>query len=265
MMENKEKLVFKTECASVPNTRIELKKPNEDRFFVDEKNGVIILLDGVTRVHSEYDERPYESASAEVGEIFIKTAYGFIVDNINSSDPESVILGAISFANEKLREFRDKKSVSEWNFYPATLGFVGLIRDNILYYVGVGDCMGVIIRRKAKIILGKEWSVEALDKLNITKNQRYGLYCNHPENPLSYTVFNGDDSVVTELDCSFVDLHAGDILFVVSDGIADYVKYEKSDILINQSPEQIILNSSDYDVPPYAEYADDKTIVKVTF
>lgn len=265
MMKFIKKLTFKVEWASATNSRQELQKPNEDRLFFDEAKGIFILLDGVTRVHSEYHEHPYESASADVGDIFIDEVYQFMLEHIDDSEPETILRGAIATANAKIKDYRTKKTKSEWNFYPSTLGFVGLIRDRMLHYVGVGDCMGAIIRRNAKILLGKEWALEALDKQIITKRERYNTYCNHPENELSYTVFNGDDLVMAGLNCSFIDLYEGDTLFIVSDGIGDYIKYEKSKNLVIQSPEQIIARSSKYDAPPYAEYADDKTIIKISF
>lgn len=259
-----EKLSFKVESATAPHLRSGLEKPNEDRLFCDEEKGIFILLDGVTRVHSEYSERPFESAASDVGDIFIEEAYRFMLYN-TASEPESILRGAVAAANAKIKEYREQKTEGEWGFYPSTLGFIGLLRGTVLYYVGVGDCMAALIRRNSKLLLGREWALEALDKKNITKKERYGLYCNHPENELSYTVFNGDASAMSGVECSFIDLHEGDTLIIVSDGIGDYVKYEKCEELIRQSPEQMIALSSKYDAPPYAEYADDKTVMKITF
>ena len=54
-------------------------------------------------------------------------------------------------------------------------------------------------------------------------------------------------------------------LFLASDGIADYLKYEKAVDLITKSPEEIIADSGIYDAPPFASYADDKTLIKLQF
>ena len=81
----------------------------------------------------------------------------------------------------------------------------------------------------------------------------------------TYTVFNGDDEVTVGLEYSFIDLHSGDTLLIGSDGIGDYMKFEKSADLIKQSPEEMINNSAEYDARPYAEYADDKTLIKLSF
>lgn len=258
-----EKLSFKAEYFSAMHGR-ELKKPNEDKFLVDDENGIFIVLDGVTRIHKEYDNAPYESAASDISEIFIDEAYGFITKNAFENDPEKILRGAVMAANKRIREYREKKSENEWEFYPAAVGFIGIIRDNTLYYANVGDCLVVLIRKNAKILLGKEWTLEAVDKKNVTKAEKYQIYCNHPENPLSYTVFNGDDSVMTGLECSFIDLHADDTVIIATDGIVDYIKYEKSADLIKRNPEQMILSSDKYDTAPYSKYADDKTLIKLT-
>lgn len=259
-----EKLTYKSEYFSVMHGR-ELKKPNEDRLLVDEENGIFILLDGVTRVHKEYESAPYKSSASDICDIFIDEAYRFIMDNLLDSDPERILRGAVMTANIRIREYRKKKSENEWGFYPSAVGFLGIIRDNTLYYANAGDCMVVLIRRGAKILLGREWTVEAVDKKQVTKAERYQIYCNHPENHLSYTVFNGDNNVNEGLECSFVDLHEDDTVIIATDGICDYIKYEKSEDLIKQSPKQMILSSEEYDTAPYSKYADDKTLIKLKF
>ena len=64
---------------------------------------------------------------------------------------------------------------------------------------------------------------------------------------------------------SFIDIYEGDTLFLATDGIADYLKYEKAQELIRAGAEEMISLSGEYDRPPYAEYADDKTLIKLSF
>lgn len=264
MMKILEKTKFNVEYDSKLHKR-KLKKPNEDKLFCDSENGIFILLDGITRVHNEYEEAPYTSAAAKVGEIFIDEVYNYIMQDINNPFPELLLKGAISTANAKLNSYRQIKSQKDWGFYPATLGFISLLRENTLYYVNAGDCIATLIRRNSKILFGCEWALEALEKLDITKKERYQNYCNHPHNPLSYTVFNGDDEVELGLEYSYIDTHAGDTLIIASDGISNYIKYEKIQTLLSQSVTQMIEDSYKYDVPPYAEYADDKSLIKISF
>ena len=252
------------ECATKPHGR-GLDKPNEDRLLVDKERGIFIVLDGVTRPHSEYEAAPFESAAGEVGDIFLKEVYTYICDHLSDRSPRSILENAVKIANEKIKEYRDAKSESEWSFYPSTLGIISILRDKTLHYLCVGDCIGMLIRYNSKIIFGRELTVKAVDLVQATKNERYALYCNHPKNHLSYTVFNGDEVVMDGVQYSLIDLHEGDILFLASDGIADYLKYEKVIDLVTKSPESIIEDSGRYDAPPFASYADDKTLIKLQF
>ena len=259
-----EKIGCKADFASAPHERA-LEKPNEDRLLVDTENGIYIVIDGVTRVHSEYAVTPYESAALRVGEIFLEYAYGYIKEHIDDPDPEKILRDAVALANSEIRKYREIKSRDEWVFYPATLGIVSILRESTLHYLCVGDCMAVLIRGSSRILFGRQFSLEAVDLHNVSKKDRYDIYCNHPENHLSYTVFNGDDAVMDNLDYSFINLSEGDVLLLASDGIGDYIKYEKIADLKALTAEEMISMSGKYDAPPYAEYADDKTLIKLSF
>ena len=252
------------EHATKPHGR-RIDKPNEDRLLVDKERGIFIVLDGVTRPHGEYETSPFESAAGEVGDIFLKEVYTYICDHLSDPSPRIILENAVKIANEKIKEYRKVKSINEWSFFPSTLGIISILRGKTLHYLCVGDCIGMLIRYNSKIIFGRELTVKAVDLCQATKTERYALYCNHPENHLSYTVFNGDDVVMDGVQYSLIDLHEGDILFLASDGIADYLKYEKVIDLVTKSPESIIEDSGRYDAPPFASYADDKTLIKLQF
>ena len=259
-----EKQVCRVDFASAPHER-ELDKPNEDKLLVDKENGIYIILDGVTRPHAEYEATPFESSALDVGNIFLDEIYGYIKEHISDPDPKEILESAVMLGNRKIKEYREKKSLEEWEFYPSTLGIISILRDGTLHYLCVGDCLGVLIRGSAKILFAKQLSLEAVDLHNVTKKQRYDVYCNHPKNHLSYTVFNGDEVVMDALDYSFIDIHEGDVLFLASDGLASYLKFEKAKDLIAQGANEIRSLSGKYDLPPYAEYADDKTLIKLSF
>lgn len=259
-----EKLSFSVQGATKVNGR-EVPKPNEDRLFFDEKNGVFMLLDGVTRPDKEYIEAPGESAVGDIGDIVIDVAYRYIIDHLSDSDPENILRGAVGAANMLIKEYRQRKSEKEWGYLPSTIGIICLLRGRTLYYVCAGDCLGMLIRRGTKILFGKEWTLEAVDMLRMTKDERYAKYCNHPENTLSYTVLNGDDLVADNLEYSYLDLHEGDTVILSSDGICNYLKYEKSATVLSQAPEEMIARSAKYDKAPFATYIDDKAMIKISF
>ncbi len=258
-----EKIKIKAEWATKRHGR-KLAKPNEDRIFTDEKNGIFILLDGITRVHKEYEEAPETSSAGDIGDLFIEEVCKHLKKNAEKAEPEVLLREAVRKANSRIKEFREKKSKNEWEYYPATLGIVSLIQDNVFHYVSAGDCAALLLRRNAKIVMGYEWTLDAIGLQDYTKKEIYEKYCNHPENHLSYTVFNGDDTVSDGMEYSFIELHSGDTIVIVSDGMGCYVRYEKVRTILSQTPEEMIAFSSKYDVPPYAEYADDKSVIKIS-
>ena len=259
-----EKLGCRVDFASAPHER-GLDKPNEDKIVIDEEKGIFIVLDGVTRVHAEYEEHPFESAALKVGEIFMEQAYDYIKNHINDPDPKKILEGAVKVANEKIREYRSQRGLDQWVFYPSTLGILSILRNSTLHYICVGDCIAALLRGSSKILFGRQFSLEAVDLHKVSKSERYDIYCNHPENHLSYTVFNGDDEVNVGIEYSFIDLHEGDTLLLASDGIGNYIKYEKNVDLVTKTADEMISLSKKYDLQPYADYADDKSIIKLSF
>lgn len=247
---------------SIPHNR-EIKKPNEDKLIVDKENKIFILLDGITRPHAEYEKRPNESFAKDYSIEFADCTYNYILTHMDELEPEELLTNAVRVANCKLGEMKEK--IDECEFYPGTLGIISIIKDGALHYVSVGDSLAVLLRKSSRLVFAKELPLEAVDLHKVNKLTRYGIYCNHPENHLSYTIFNGDDVVMDGVEYSFIDLHEGDVLFLGSDGIGCCLKYEKIHDLKTMTVDEIFEVSKKYDIPPYAEYADDKTLIKLTF
>lgn len=258
------KLNLNITSATRQNTR-NFSKPNEDFLLTDEENGIFILLDGITRVHAEYDEIRGYSAAAEVNKIFSAAVYDHIKANLAKRNICKVITDAMILGNQNIARFREQKSLKQWQFYPGTLGIVCVLRGRKLHYAYVGDCMGMLLRGSSKIFFGEQQTVKAADLHNPTKTERYDLYCNHPENELSYAIFNGDDAAAAGIESGWLDLYENDRVFLVSDGVAPYIRFEKASAMIDLTAQQILDASTKYDTLPYAKYADDKATIVLQF
>lgn len=243
-----------------------LPKPNEDRIFIDQSQGLFILLDGITRVHDEYFDAPYKSAACEINEIFIHGICDYFDQYADAEqDIESLLREAVRYGNSQIAHYRSQKALEDWGFYPGTVGIVAYIHNNQLHYIYAGDCIGILLRNNAKICFGEQYAVAACDFLNPSKQERYSKYCNHPENTWSYTIFNGDDIVADWCEYAYIDLHKEDVILLASDGIRSYVRFEKPNVLKELSVEAMLDASEIYDVSPFAPYADDKAIIKILF
>lgn len=262
-MKSLNNLFYETYSTTMRHSR-NIPKPCEDYLICDTKNNIFIVLDGITRPHTEYSEATQHSASSEISEIFATAAFEIIANEMERNDcPETVLRNAVAYGNQKIAEYRSQKNIDEWKFYPGTLGIISFIKDEKLHYICAGDCLGMIIRNNTKICFGEQYSTSAIDLMKTTKEDRYSIYCNHPEQPLSYIIFNGDDVVTNNCEYSFLDLYKNDTIFLASDGIKNYLKYEKPSLLINLSGDELMSSSMVFDAPPFASYADDKALIRI--
>ncbi|MBR6594314.1 MAG: hypothetical protein IKK83_03935 [Clostridia bacterium] len=250
------------EHATRANTR-DLKKPNEDKIIADEENGIYILLDGITRPHGEYEQSPYQSAACRVNEVFADAVYRRLLARGTEESVRQALRSAVELGNAAIADYRGVKTEEEWQFYPATLGIIAVTEGDKLCYYCAGDCLGVLLRGSSRLLFGRQQVLEAVDMLGVTKKERYGLYCNKPRNKLSYAVFNGDSVAAEGGECSFITLYPGDTVLLASDGIAGYLKYERVDVLRASSTAEMLDASTEYDRPPFAKYADDKSVIKL--
>lgn len=241
-----------------------LQKPNEDYVFIDEKHHIFILLDGITRVHQEYIDHPGHSAACDVNRIFAENVHQYLVKHCSDTPAQQLLFEAVKLGNQALIAYRQQRTLKQWQFYPGTLGIIGLLQGDRFYYLYVGDCLGTLIRNCTKLHFGQQGSSEALELMKISKSERYDLYCNHSEHPLGYGIFNGDSQASELFEQSCLTLTSGDTVILSTDGADRYIRYTKGRSLMEQTPEQMIAASYVFDEPPFAKYADDKAIIKIT-
>lgn len=242
-----------------------LGKPNEDFLLIDQEHHIFILLDGITRVHQEYEDHPGASASCDVNEIFSRTVHQYLISHITDPNPDSVIKEAAIAGNKALIPYRSTRSLDEWKFYPGTLGIITILRNNQLHFLFTGDCLGTLIRNNSKLHFAQQSRAEALELMKVSKSDRYGIYCNHPEHPFGYGIFNGDPTAELLFEQASMEIRPGDTLILCTDGISRYMRYIRTETLISLSPEEMMDASCQLDAPPFAAYADDKAIIKLQF
>lgn len=240
-----------------------LGKPNEDFIFADPEHHVFMLFDGITRVHKEYETWPGKSAACDISQIFAEAAHAYITQSADTFPPDILLRNAALAGNSAIVPYRQQRTLSDWQFYPGTLGILGVIRENHFHCVYVGDCLGVHIHKGEKTYFGCQEQTRILEEMKISKSDRYNIYCNHPEHPLGYGIFNGDDMVAPLLQYDTVALAPGDSILLCSDGVDKYIRNTAAATLLQQSPQEMINASAMYDMPPYAAYADDKAILKI--
>jgi serine/threonine protein phosphatase PrpC len=149
--------------------------------------------------------------------------------------------------------------------YPGSVGVVSFIVNDVLYYGSLGDCMIILSRGEQKIVLAKKQTTFVFDILKHEKNRELLAkeYINNINEPYGYGVVNGNKDAYHYFDTAYINLNRNDIVYLVSDGISDYIEYNKNQIINSMSLEQLVEESNKQDDIMNKPYYDDKAIIRI--
>ena len=256
-------LQYRVSKATKQNNR-PFGKPNEDLICADRSHGLFLVLDGITRVHDEYDNTQ-RSAANEVNRIFSFSVLERAAElsSVSSPDQAEALLRDMALqANKLLFYYRQGRPLSVWQFYPGTVGILAAIWRDQLICVWAGDCLGLLLRGDEKHVIADQQTERAF-ALGYSKKQLYAEVCNHPNHPDAYGIFNGDQAVAQLLGASRTPLQKGDTVLLSTDGLGAYLLEEPARQLAASTPDQMLEASAPFDCPPRAAYADDKAILRL--
>lgn len=242
-------------------------KPFEDFLVNDVKNGVYIVMDGITRPHEEYKNCKV-SPAAEVAKVFAERIHENIINLMRIEKGERLLRYA---TRDAIRNIATKPiSDSTWTeFPPGAVGIVVVICDGMMYYLSMGDCCGMIIRTDGlnlgHLYFGRQNSIGAVEKEKYSKQYRYKYVCNNSNHKLRYSIFNGEEDAIEIADIGEMKLERGDLVFLYSDGLERYFRYEnpKEIMSFGTKMEDLLDTSVLFDKEPYAKYSDDKSVIRI--
>lgn len=235
---------------SVKNNK-DSNKPNEDFYLCDDKNGIYILVDGVSRdkINGIY---PNPSPAFSVSKIFVESVYKSLILDIDKNNTREIIAEAVKTGNAEIKKYNDKK---QWDndFLPGTVGIVAVIQNSELFYAYIGDCYGIIINMESKRIFTKcQTENIAKHKKEFSSFEIRNKICNNKSHPYSYGVLNGDAKAMEFVDYGKINLADDDKILICSDGFSDIVKSIPAEDMYNMSVEQMQRKSNE---------SDDKTMI----
>jgi serine/threonine protein phosphatase PrpC len=194
-------------------------KPNEDYLIVDNKNKIYIICDGVTRnlIDGRY---PEPSPSYLAARIFAESVYRKLLLNSYSSNPFQILIDAVIWGNCRIAQLNSERINARQKILPGTVGTVAQIIEDKIYYVYLGDC--TIWRFRYNKV--ERFTTSQTEKI---KQQHFGLTLsnireslyNNPNHPLGYGVFTGEEESLYFLGKGITDLHKGDVLMLITDGM----------------------------------------------
>ena len=246
-----------------------IKKPNEDYLISDDKAGIFIVADGITRPHSEYAAGK-ENEAYEVTEIFCSSVYKILKSEIphctEKAEAEKALMKAFEYGNSAVAEVNAgwlPHDTDNILYKPAAVALFGAITGDTLCFAYIGDCIGILIRDKCRYVFAERQTFY-VNKLALDKKLAYSEYVNNPLNKRSYGIVNGDPGARELTVCSGFSLEHGDKVILSTDGLASMLLYERPETLGRPDLTDIIKTvSAEYDRPPYSAYADDKALIDI--
>ena len=258
-----DKYVPHSETGRQKNTRNDISKPMEDYYRRDDQFGIYIVMDGVTRPHDEYIGQGNSSLAFKVAKGVADNACSLLKGKLRngiSLDCSQVLKVLEEVAATSTKSVITLCQGSQ--YVPCAVGIISIILNGRFYFIAMGDCVGVLLRGKSRLSFGTQSGVEALSKMNVSKDIRYSKYLNKKiEN--GYAVFNGDDSAISVASSGSFVLEKDDVIILGTDGIKNYLKFADIDELRTYGVQKMLQDSSRYDIPPFAKYADDKVVIRI--
>ena len=237
-------------------------KPNEDYCIADAEKMVFVIADGVTQSVADYGEGLEKSDAAMAAELTAKALHEALV---SAEDAGQGMRDGTRLAIERVAEFN---RTSRATFPPASCMISGCIRGDRLYFSYLGDSIAFLLRGDVKIQLAEQQTrylnlYRKLTGATLTKEEIYRDITNNSASPGAYGVVLGDMRAMDLLRVSSVRLEAGDRVIISSDGLDQYLFYAPFDEIKTAAPEDMIRASAPFDRPPFANTADDKSVILI--
>ena len=167
-----------------------------------------------------------------------------------------------------IRRVAEYNRTARASYPPASCLVAGCIRGDRLYFAYLGDSVIFLLRGSAKIQLAEQQTAALALYRRVSgepwsKRDCYERITNNINNPLGYGVILGDERAMDFLRVASIRLETGDRVIISSDGVDKYLLYTPVEKIRSLSPEEMIVHSAVYDQAPYAEYADDKSVIVI--
>lgn len=264
-------------CESVSQTGAEANHPQEDCYLADGDHNVFIVADGVTRQNREeysLKENSEKSISFQVGETFCRSfrdaAAKGICELKTGDDLDECLKAAFETANRQVcrvvENYLSCVPVGDAE-KPGCVAIAAVIHSDKLHFGAIGDCMGILVRNNKKIVFSDKQTVYAFDKARVEKDRAtlQREYINNPGNPYGYGVVNGEKEAEKFFNVSHLNMEYGDSIYLVSDGVSDYIQYCNPQEYESLSVEQILARAREMHarLKGAAAFCDDMTLIRI--
>ena len=257
--------------------------PKEDYFVISKKHPIFVVADGVSLDFDNENDYPKHSGAGKAAKIFCEVVMSEAekkCENFKEKNLEEIFeLGNKAVLEYNISQGRTEDTINYFDFdlFSATTSFV-LIKNNKAYWWSLCDSGAAVFDKNGKkmfnspggwINFPKDWSEKRGEKEKIIERHRdYRNAIGKTGKLIGYGVADGEESAKYYLNKGVLDISAGDIAFVYTDGFENYFGLEEFVNLFKLWPknvknqlEKIIFEKSKTDP---GKYGREKTIIAIS-
>lgn len=242
---------YKYEIYTCKNSKAS-DKQNEDFVLYDGKEGVGLILDGVSR-DRENGIYPSPSPAFRASKIF--------ADSVLEKGEDDSAKGILKIQNKIRRanlELKKYNAQLGHRFPAGTVGLVFSFERGCFHYGYIGDCYAAIIRDGSyRVFTECQTMMVAQHKKEFTSDQIRFDICNHISHPCGYGVWDGNENAMDFVKYGTIQIRKGDVIFMFTDGLLAEVSEKSTAELVNCPLEQLFLRDSDV-------RRDDRTCIRIS-
>ncbi len=220
------------------------KKPNEDFYLASSKYLIFAVADGVTQAHFPSGKYAFPAGAQAASKIFCHALLEFLEKKLSQKkiSLQKLIRGSFNLANKRIKELNKREGITQkmdnliYDYFD-TVGVVGFIKNNYLYYGYVGDCSLKIFNKENKlkfetedkVALARERAKKKYKKWDqFSKNQKTIIMHKEYRNTLlrqGYGSFTGEKGVEKYYKIGREKLENKDLIVFHSDGFSEYFQF----------------------------------------
>jgi serine/threonine protein phosphatase PrpC len=250
--------------------------PNEDFVLADETSGVFIVLDGVTRTNFP-DKYPDPSPAAQASEKFAVAAHSRLLellpDNAGAETSRNALEMAVRSGNRAVERLNQDLFGGDINYldrdFAGTVGIVGVLRGENLYFAYLGDVRGYALRASGSVDLFTEIQTSKVSALrqgpdgwaDSTTLKIRSEIRNNKNHDMGFGVFTGESQALDFVKFGVLPLKSLEAVLFATDGI---VKLAEANILaLRRSSLESIADSAEQIVKESDKSADDIGMIRI--
>ena len=258
-----------TSRLAIRQNRSPIAKPLEDDALADDRRGIYIVCDGVTRslVNGVY---PADSHAAHAARLFAEAVYATLIRLTPSESADESLRTAMAAGNEAVRRYNAvhvRHPDYLENDLAGTVAIVGVVRDGILHFAYNGDCCAysvtpegvrrLTVSQTARVAEYQKTAARAGDQTLIIRRD----FRNNKHSPYGYGVFTGEACALDWVEHGRQPLSVGQAVALTTDGLTPYLD-RFPERLAESSPE-VILDEAEALDEELRLRSDDKALILI--